>query len=150
VIAPPGQQLETATTIYIIARRSALLYTVSVVIPLPQTSLLHRKITLKIQDYMLQLVACGSNRERSHPPPPPPPAELEILLWCSVIAGICADSTLYFDTRAWFVAQAKNFCGRLEISTWEELLVLLQSFCWLDSASNEAGRALWSEIETIA
>ncbi|KAL3484156.1 hypothetical protein BJX62DRAFT_230483 [Aspergillus germanicus] len=142
----PGQQLGTTTTIYIIARRSALLYTVSVVIPLPQTSLLHRKMTRKIQDYMIQLGQCGPNRERSRHPP----AELEILLWCSVIAGICADSTLYLDTRAWFVAQARNFCGRLGISTWEELLVLLQSFCWLDSASDEAGRAFWSEIGSIA
>ncbi|KAJ0417766.1 hypothetical protein BJY00DRAFT_325324 [Aspergillus carlsbadensis] len=115
------EEQDTTTTIYII---SALLYTVNVVIPLPQTSALRRKMTLGIQEYMLQL----TGKERTSPP------ELEIMLWCSVIAGICSDVTLYPDTRAWFVAQARNLCTRLGISTWEALSVLLQSFCWLDEA----------------
>ncbi|KAL2842436.1 hypothetical protein BJX68DRAFT_257743 [Aspergillus pseudodeflectus] len=143
----PEQQLQTATTIFFVARKSALLYTVNVVLPLPQTSLLRRKMTLSIQEYMLQLPCDPKEKTRRSRPP----AELEILLWCAVVAGICADSTFYPDTRAWFVAQARSFCRRLGISSWEEeLLVLLQSFCWLDSASDEAGRAFWSEMGSSA
>jgi hypothetical protein len=70
--------------------------------------------------------------------------ESEILLWCSVIAGICSDATP--TIRAWFVAEARRHCETLGIGVWSEFLELMQSFSWLDSASDEAGTAFWDEI----
>ncbi|KAJ1714654.1 hypothetical protein NYO67_3175 [Aspergillus flavus] len=122
-----------ATTVYIISRKTALLYSAHVVLPLPQTSLIRRKMTLEIHEYMLLLKG-----QR-------PEAELEILLWCSIVAGICADAMLAI--QSWFVREARELCDGLKITTWDELSETLQSFAWLDCASDEAGKALWSQIQ---
>jgi hypothetical protein len=90
-------------------------------------------MTTKAHEDMMQLEKQKSTEQLS-----------ELLLWCSVIAGICSYTTP--DIRAWFIAEARGYCGELSIVAWDEFLEFMQSFSWLDSASGQAGRAFWNEI----
>ncbi|KAL2845536.1 hypothetical protein BJX68DRAFT_269065 [Aspergillus pseudodeflectus] len=127
-----AEEQKTSIAIYLICRRTALLYAANVVLPLPKTSQLRHEMTVGIYEDMKRL----ERREQTDVP--------EILLWCSVIAGICSDATP--TIRAWFVAEARRHCETLGIGVWSEFLELMQSFSWLDSASDEAGTAFWDEI----
>ncbi|KAL4879867.1 hypothetical protein BJY04DRAFT_219675 [Aspergillus karnatakaensis] len=127
------EEQDRSRTIYRLCRKTAVLYSANVVLPLPQTSQLRQRMTHEVYAYMLCL---GDERKQS---------ELEVLLWCAVIVGICADGTPAL--RSWFVNEAGNLCRMLLITSWDDLLVLMQSFGWLDCASNEAGKGLWSEIQ---
>ncbi|KAL3442797.1 hypothetical protein BJX65DRAFT_298712 [Aspergillus insuetus] len=110
-------------TIYLICRRVVVLYAANVVMPLPKTSTLRREMTAIIHQQMLQF---GRDRCTN--------TESEILLWCCTIAGICSDGSP--EMMAWI----------LEISTWEAFVEFLQSFAWLDCASDNAGKAFWREM----
>lgn len=127
------EEQDRVVTIYIISRKTALLYSAHVVLPLPQTSLIRRKMTLEIYEYMQLLKELRAENE------------LEILLWCSIVTGTCADTTPKIQT--WFVKEARDLCIALNVTMWDELLEIMQSFSWLDCASNEAGKDLWSQIQ---
>ncbi|KAL4947282.1 hypothetical protein BDW69DRAFT_120008 [Aspergillus filifer] len=120
--------------IYLICRKAALLYAASVVMPLPKTSMLRHKTTADIYSEIIQLDVPRKSRY-----------QCEILLWCSIIAGICADAVP--DIRAWFVEEARRYCEVLRIASWDEFHVFLESFAWLNCASDEAGMVIWHEIE---
>lgn len=128
-----AEEQDRVIMIYTISRKTALMYSAHVVLPLPQTSLIRSKMTLEIHEFM-QLLK-GQRAEN----------ELEILLWCSIVAGICADTTPII--QSWFVREARDLCDSLSVTTWDELLEIMQSFAWLDCASEEAGKVMWSQIQ---
>jgi hypothetical protein len=128
-----SEEQKASIAIYLICRRTALLYAANVALPLPKTSQLRREMTTKIHEDMIHMEKQKPTEQVS-----------EVLLWCSVIAGICSDATP--DIRAWFVAEARGYCRDLRIVAWDEFLEFMQSFSWLDSASDQAGRAFWDEI----
>ncbi|KUL84799.1 hypothetical protein ZTR_07284 [Talaromyces verruculosus] len=125
------EEQDRAITIFIISRKTALLYSAHVVLPLPQTSLIRSKMTLEIYEYMLLLKGQRADNE------------LEILLWCSIVTGICATPMI----QSWFVREARDLCNALNITTWDGLLEIMRSFAWLDCASDEAGKVMWSRIQ---
>ncbi|KAL3440867.1 hypothetical protein BJX65DRAFT_289694 [Aspergillus insuetus] len=127
------EEQKASIAIYLVCRRTALLYAANVVLPLPKTSQLRREMTTAIYEDMVQL-------ERQKPTE----QQYELLLWCSVIAGICSDATP--DIRASFVAGTRRLCRELQIMAWDEFVEFMQSFSWLDSGSDQAGRAFWDEI----
>ncbi|RAH47526.1 uncharacterized protein BO95DRAFT_492738 [Aspergillus brunneoviolaceus CBS 621.78] len=111
--------------VYLMCRSTALLYGASVVLPLPKMSRLRATLTKEIQEDMVRL----QGREIAN-------HRWEIFLWCCMVAGICADAT-----------PSIRDCV-LGIDSWDGLLQVLQSFAWLDGASEEAGRAIWAEMAT--
>jgi hypothetical protein len=128
-----ADEQKASIAIYLICRRTALLYAANVALPLPKTSQLRREMATKIHKDMINMEKQKPTEQLS-----------EILLWCSVIAGICSDATP--DIRAWFIAEARQYCGFLKISALDEFLKFMKSFSWLDSAFDEAGRVFWAEI----
>ncbi|KAJ0418378.1 hypothetical protein BJY00DRAFT_324894 [Aspergillus carlsbadensis] len=127
------EEQSASIAVYLICRRTALLYAAHVVLPLPKTSPLRREMTAAIYEAMIRLEKANQAEQQS-----------KILLWCCVIGGICSDATP--DIRAWFVAQARAYCRVLDIASWSAFLDFMQSFSWLDSASDKAGEMLWAEM----
>jgi hypothetical protein len=121
--------------IYLSCRLAALLYSIHVTYPLPQTIRLRQILLPGLQDSINMYEARVHDAQ-----------VLKILLWCVVIGGIVAEDS---DWRGWFVAKIGKFCSLLQVDNWTTMCDLLKSFAWLDSACNRAGRAIWLEASMI-
>ncbi|PYI16903.1 hypothetical protein BO86DRAFT_443269 [Aspergillus japonicus CBS 114.51] len=130
-----AEQQQWSIAVYLVCRSTALLYGASVILPLPRMSRLRATMTNEIYENMVRLQGREVTKH-----------ECEILLWCCVVAAICADATPFI--KGWFVARMREHCQVLRIDSWDELLEVLQSFAWLDCASDGAGKAIWVEMAT--
>ncbi|PLB50660.1 hypothetical protein P170DRAFT_355698 [Aspergillus steynii IBT 23096] len=124
---------EKPRTIYLVCRTAAVLYSLNVAFPLPRTARQRATMSGEIQNLAMQLQ--GKQED----------AVVELLLWCAMIAGICAHG----DLREWFVRQAGDCICALGICSWDEMVVFLRSFAWLGCASDEAGKTFWDEVRML-
>lgn len=126
------EEQDTSVAIYMICKKSALLYSALVVLPLPQTKTIRNQLTCDVFERMNKL------REQEDSL-----LIAEILLWCTVIVGIAAEGNGY---QQWFISKAWSLCRYLRIRSWVQLKDLLASFAWLDCASDRAGQAFWDKM----
>lgn len=64
-------------------------------------------------------------------------------LWMLVLGGIAASDG---PCRTWIVEQLRRFVRIWEICEWRSVKEVLRSFLWLESACDNGGRLLWSEV----
>lgn len=118
--------------IYEVCRLTALIFSVGVTFPIPNTynvlQFLVREIKLEIE---LMNIESFDNQM------------LEVLLWVLVLGGIAA---LGKPERNWFVLQiALVGVDTLKLD-WDRMIGIMESFLWLDSPCFSGGRQLWEEV----
>jgi hypothetical protein len=116
--------------IYECCRLTALIFSVAVVCPVPNSYNLLQNLVrrLKIALEVLEIETC--------------PLELcGVLLWMLVLGGIAASDK---PERPWFASQFALIVRRLNID-WAGIEDILETFLWLESACGQGGRQLWDE-----
>ena len=117
--------------IYECCRLTALIYSVAVVLPLPNShSVLQelvRRLTVVMEILDFRIFGVGLEG---------------VLLWMLVLGGIAALDT---PQRDWFTSRLAWAVRKLDRDDWEGVEDILRSFLWLDSACGQGGRLLWRE-----
>lgn len=130
-----GKDISITYAIYVSCRLTALLYSIHVTYPLPRTIRLRQILLPELQSNMNKHEAAVHDAQ-----------VLKILLWCAMIGGMVAEGS---DQRRWFVAKISKLCSLLKVENWTTMVGVLKSFAWLDSACNQAGRAVWLEANML-
>jgi hypothetical protein len=117
--------------IYECCRLTALIYSVGVLLPVPNSHSVLQELVRRL------MIAIGVLDIRTFG------VELGgVLLWMLVLGGIAVLDT---PERHWFASQLAWIVRRLDIDDWEGVEDILGSFLWLDNACGQGGRLLWSE-----
>ncbi|KAH8704813.1 hypothetical protein BGW36DRAFT_353261 [Talaromyces proteolyticus] len=130
-----AEETNTVFQIYLACRLAALLYSLHATFPLPRTAPQRDHLIPALQN-------CISGINERY-------ADLriaEILLWCAVTGGATAYGS---KQRLWFLGEISRLCDLLKIHTWDQMLECLVSFSWIGSACNQAGQALWREVNIL-
>jgi hypothetical protein len=117
--------------IYECCRLTALIYSVAVVLPVPNSHSVLQELVRRLMIVMGVLDTKNFGVELGG-----------VLLWTLVLGGIAAIDT---PERHWFASQLAWIVRRLDIDDWEGVEAILGSFLWLDSACSQGGQLLWSE-----
>jgi hypothetical protein len=127
----PSSSSKPKPNIYECCRLTALIYSVGVVLPVPNSHSVLQELVRRL------MKAIGVLDIRTFG------VELGgVLLWMLVLGGIAALDT---PERHWFASQLAWIVRRLDIDDWEGVEDILGSFLWLDNACGQGGRLLWSE-----
>lgn len=121
----------TSVCLYELIRHAAFIYSAAVTFPIPALGgHFHR-----LAGFLLPLLEASKfDSCWRHSP--------QTLLWILVLGGIAASGT---KEREWFVKRVSVVAMILKISTWEQVVELMEGFLWLDSACDAGGRVLWAE-----
>jgi len=135
LLLPSAEELDiewpSNTDIYECCRLTAIIFSVAVIFPIPNTydvlQTLVQKLKAAIKSSRIDSEHSGCS---------------EIFLWVLVIGGIAA---LDKPERSWFVSQLARVVERLKID-WRGVEDILESFLWLEFACNTGGHELWVEV----
>ena len=125
--------VSASTNLYECCRLTAVIYSLAVIYPIPNTYDVLQTLVRKLKVALLL-----SNAENET-------VCSEILLWMFVLGGIGA---LDKPERGWFVACLVVLVSktRLNLTNWKGVEAILEKFLWLESACDGGGRLLWSEV----
>lgn len=118
-------------SIYDACRTTALIYSIAVLYPIPNTYQPFQKLVSRLK---LSIETEKIDKQGSLS---------DVSLWMLVVGGIAALEKL---ERAWFVSRLVDFVRRWNIYDWGKVENVLESYLWLDSACGQGGRRLWSEV----
>lgn len=117
--------------IYDACRTTALIYSIAVIFPVPNTFTPFQTLVSRLQN---SIGTEGFNKDIHVP---------DLLLWMLIIGGVAA---LDKPERVWYVSQLSIIVKKRNIYEWKCVEKILGSFLWLDSACSQGGRKLWLEV----
>jgi Fungal specific transcription factor domain len=126
----PEGDAETPPNVYECCRLTAMIYSVAVVYPVPNSYDLLQELVKRLKTAIEVLDVYNRDLDG-------------ILLWILVLGGIAA---LDKPERPWFTSQLHLLSRRIGVADWDTVEDKLESFLWLDSACGSGGQMLWDEI----
>ncbi|KAH8705929.1 hypothetical protein BGW36DRAFT_19646 [Talaromyces proteolyticus] len=117
-------------------RLSLMIFAIGITFPLPPDTASLAKLarTLQIELKCLGQSDIFKNNEST-----------EMYYWCLVIGGIVAT----VPEREWFVQELVRCTGTYDVSTWNDLEVVLKRCLWWNIACDSAAKQLWAEVEDL-
>jgi hypothetical protein len=140
---PPANQImpyfshPSYASTYEASRVAAIIFGVGVVFPIPAKNTPLHNLALQLQSVLRQPDAAALWSS---------PKSRMVLLWVLTLGAIAARDS---PARAWFVSMLGATVRRSGLSSWADLKNLLNMMIWYDVACDEAGEALWLEIERV-
>lgn len=122
-------------SVYECVRLATLIYSVGVTFPLPTMTGVFRRLASRL---MIELEASRHD--------PAWVSTSQSLLWVLVLGGIAAQGT---EHRSWYVQNLLLVSSASKVLTWRQILDEVKTFLWLDSACENGGRELWSEMKLL-
>jgi hypothetical protein len=131
---PRGDRDTERTSVYECCRWAALLYSTSLIFPLPQATGISRTLIKEIQRCVdktnLTMLVSGAPRQ--------------FFIWVLMLTGIAAERMP--ELRAW-VEEMLNLLLVLEgASKWIEVKGIVESFLWIGACCDDGAMNLWDEI----
>lgn len=125
--------LDFDSYLYEVCRLGTLAYMLLVLFPLPRVSGLHYTLAQRL---MLALDNCSVSEACYEYP--------DLLLWAMVLGGILADGT---DLRPWFIELLTRTPETYGSWAWGTVKEVCAKFLWLEEDCDEAGEAVWREVD---
>jgi hypothetical protein len=119
--------------LYELCRLAAMIYSLTVVFPLPSTTAPFETLGAQIRELMSNKVIHARWNESPH-----------LMLWVTVMAAIASIAS---ENRSWFVCILDRLINRFKITRWFEMKEILQKYLWFDGTNDTDGVKLWEEIE---
>ena len=119
--------------LYEICRLAAIVYSLTVVFPIPTTTAPFTALGKHMKEVMSYEGVHAKWNETPH-----------LMLWATVMAAIASIGS---DDRSWFICILDRLMNRLMIHTWSEMKLSLQEHLWFDGTNCVDGFRLWEEIE---
>lgn len=69
---------------------------------------------------------------------------MDFLLWVLVMGGIAATR---MPARAWFERILKQLLDNMDVTDWEEIVLVLRRFLWMDIACEPGARKLIDDVK---
>lgn len=119
--------------VYECCRLTAVLYACAVTFPFPTTTGWDRNLVRGIKMTLENLSLENW---------PVYPSDFH--LWVLVLAGIAAFQKV---ERAWFAEKLRKLAWRKGLCNWSQVVPILKSFLWMDTACEVGGMSLWDEVQ---
>ena len=119
--------------LYELCRLAAMVYSLTVVFPLPSTTAPFDTLEARMKYLMSNEIVAARWNEAPH-----------LMLWITVMAAIAAVTS---TDRTWLVCILDRLISRIGLKSWLEMRESLQKYLWFDSTNDVDGIRLWEEIE---
>lgn len=133
---PAASELEygdvSSGHLYESVRYTAIVYSVAVTFPLPPVTGVYDTLTKRLTELLEE-----SREDVCWEMFP------KVLLWVLVLGGIAASVTA---DRKWFVQNLAALSAALNTLRWEDIVLELGQYLWLERACDVGGRSLWLEV----
>lgn len=128
--------VQLAYTIYKMCWLVGYLFTTHVTFPVPSSRRFRLERVFEVRDAVRN---CGYALQQD-------PWILKLQLWCVVISGIAAED-IDADLRHWMALKAGDLCARLGLRDWEQVVNVMNSFAWMETACAHGARKFWAEVQ---
>jgi hypothetical protein len=120
-------------------RLGALLFSIAVVFPVPVTVGMVRNM---IKQLRIAILAVRYRKDGNGWA-----GRQGMCLWLYVLGGIAAEGVL--EERSFFVDGVRQLSVFSGLQTWREVVGVIDSYLWMETACDIGGRELWSEVIEI-